>query len=526
MKYSVAGYYRITLNVYDGPRLNETGEPNIDTLNATDYIIVHVVDNTAPTGEIKAKLWNTTMLEKNTTITVRDGQEVEFKIYAEDPDLLPGFDTDEDFIIDYHLQYSWDINDPLFPDKSGKWSTDDTLVYTFNDKGVKDDKNDFYYTVTGQVRDGPENDPNTETTTLEPFVVYVNLAPIADAGPNIPNVEYGDEVQAGDTVYFNGSGSYDPNDDIDGDEMINPWAGEVDNLKYSWNFGDKSTQGTGKFPTHEYKKEGEFTVQLTVTDPEGRSASDSMIVTVVPTNKEPVLVSEIFEVDDETNRLANNEITVYTNDDIEFNAKSSYDPDGKAYTDDKNSTEPHTDLAFLWDFGMNGSTTSTYQVIYSYEEDGDYEVTLTITDKSHDVRLSVEETYIIHVLNRDPYAMINADPDGIAGEAILVNGKDSYDVDGDVEQYSWDWGDELKEPFSNESTAQHSYEKPGIYVVKLWVMDNDGGVSEAATFNMTINEPESGDDGGLIPGFEVVFLIGAVGILCTVAVLGRKKRKK
>jgi PKD repeat protein len=518
MKYSQAGYYRITLNVYDGDRLNETGEPNIDTLNATDYIIVHVIENTEPTGQIKAKLWNTTMTESNSSISVRDNKDIEFRVYASDPDNRPGFDPDQDFVIDYQLQYHWDFGDGDDMD----WTTEDIAVHKYLDKGPANTEHQ-YYIVTVKVRDGPESNPFTAETTLEPFKVYVNLAPIAEAGPNLPNVDYGDEIQAGDIVLFNGSGSYDPNDDLDNSKAID--GDEVDNLKYSWNFGDKTPAGEGKFPEHEFKKDGEYTVQLTVSDTGGRAASDTMIVTVVAENKAPVLVSEIYEKNDETNRMTGNEITVYTSDDMVFNAKNCYDPDGKAYTDDKNSTEPHTDIAFLWDFGMNGSSTSTYQVIYSYEEDGDYEVTLSITDKSHDRKITISEVYTIHVLNRAPFAKINADPDGTAGEAILVNGKDSYDVDGDVEQYSWDWGDELKEPFSNETSGQHTYEKPGVYVVKLWVMDNDGESSEAARFNMTINPPKKEEKGGLIPGFEVVLLIGAIGMLGAVAVLGRKKRR-
>ena len=62
--------------------------------------------------------------------------------------------------------------------------------------------------------------------------------------------------------------------------------------------------------------------------------------------------------------------------------------------------------------------------------------------------------------------------------------------------------------------------------MKLWVKDNDGAISEAASFNVTINQPKKEDKGGLIPGFEVVILIGAIGMLGAVTVLGRKKRRK
>jgi cytochrome c len=64
------------------------------------------------------------------------------------------------------------------------------------------------------------------------------------------------------TVNFNADATNDP----DGDE-----------LTYAWTFGDGETS-VEKSPTHEFKKPGEYKVNLTVTDPSNEISSQDMIV--------------------------------------------------------------------------------------------------------------------------------------------------------------------------------------------------------------------------------------------------------
>lgn len=69
-----------------------------------------------------------------------------------------------------------------------------------------------------------------------------------------------------DTVYFNASGSYDP----DGGNITS----------YVWDFGDGKSE-SGMTIDHKYKAEGTYTVTLNVTDDEGQNATTSASVTVI-----------------------------------------------------------------------------------------------------------------------------------------------------------------------------------------------------------------------------------------------------
>jgi PKD repeat protein len=72
-------------------------------------------------------------------------------------------------------------------------------------------------------------------------------------------------VLAGAQVSFDGSASSSPGSSIS---------------SYSWSFGDGTT-GTGERPAHAYARPGRFTVQLTVTDATGASATSTQTVEVV-----------------------------------------------------------------------------------------------------------------------------------------------------------------------------------------------------------------------------------------------------
>ena len=85
------------------------------------------------------------------------------------------------------------------------------------------------------------------------------------------------EVRAGETVTFDASDSYDPDS---GDAITS----------YRWDFGDGYVT-TGKRVEHTFKKEGTYTVRLTVTDTHGVSSSVEKTITVLEPEYPPVIKS-------------------------------------------------------------------------------------------------------------------------------------------------------------------------------------------------------------------------------------------
>jgi hypothetical protein len=63
---------------------------------------------------------------------------------------------------------------------------------------------------------------------------------------------------------------------------------------------------------------------------------------------------------------------------------------------------------------------------------------------------------------------------GFVGETIMFDGSGSYDTDGMITSYTWDFGDEET---GMGMTTSHQYDQPGAYEVSLTIKDDDGASS-------------------------------------------------
>ncbi|MCC5789963.1 MAG: PKD domain-containing protein [Opitutales bacterium] len=138
------------------------------------------------------------------------------------------------------------------------------------------------------------------------------------------------------TVHFDATDSTDP---------------EGDPLTYSWDFGDGGT-ATGATPSHTFTEFGDFPVTLTVDDGEGNSVelTQNLRIQNLPPNP-----SFTFS--------PNGGNAPRT---ITFDASGSSDPEGQP-------------LTFSWDFGDGGTATGVNPA-HTFNEPGNYLVTLTVTD--------------------------------------------------------------------------------------------------------------------------------------------------
>ncbi|MEA1866465.1 MAG: PKD domain-containing protein, partial [Euryarchaeota archaeon] len=97
----------------------------------------------------------------------------------------------------------------------------------------------------------------------------INRAPIADAGDDQTNGLCENTAWAEVWVHFNGSGSYDPD---------NPTGGIHRGIvSWQWDFddGNESDVLDAPYVSHNYSVNGTYDVELTVTDVDGATGSDS-----------------------------------------------------------------------------------------------------------------------------------------------------------------------------------------------------------------------------------------------------------
>lgn len=162
----------------------------------------------------------------------------------------------------------------------------------------------------------------------------VNLSPVAVLGA---------APTAGDApllVQFDSAGSSDPDGTI---------------AAIEWDFGDGSPVDTTAAPGHTYVAEGTYLAELTVTDDDGASDTESVTVTVsaVPDQAPDALLGAST-----TSGVAHLA--------VDFDAAGSTDADG-------------TIVGYAWDFG-DGVTSTDVAPNHLYTVAGTYDVELTVTD--------------------------------------------------------------------------------------------------------------------------------------------------
>ncbi|MGB0385430.1 MAG: tandem-95 repeat protein, partial [Ardenticatenaceae bacterium] len=172
----------------------------------------------------------------------------------------------------------------------------------------------------------------TDSADVTITVTSVNDTPQVEAGAD-QSANEGQEVQ------FEGSFS-DPGRRLAASASI------------KWDLGDGTTVMDTLTPTHTYGDDGTFTATLTVTDTEGASESDSLMVTV--NNVAPMV-------------QASGNMTATAGMAIDFTGSFT----------DPGTLDTHT---IVWDFGDGNSATDTLTPTHSYDMQGTFTVTLTVTD--------------------------------------------------------------------------------------------------------------------------------------------------
>ncbi|MDD5133730.1 MAG: PKD domain-containing protein [Candidatus Nanoarchaeia archaeon] len=318
---------------------------------------------------------------------------------------------------------------------------------------------------------------NTKLSSTNSLNIHVDVPtplqePIAEAGSD-------KIICLNENTQFSSLGSYDNDGTI---------------VSYAWNFGD-STAANGAIVNHNYTQIGEYTATLTVTDNDGLQNMDHLQVIVHDCN------SDVYPI-----AIAGPDQTVYVNQLVHFNGSASYDLDGHI-------------VSYEWDVnGDNIIDIFGSNPIYTYNQTGIYNITLLVTDndglQDTDVlQITVLPSNQTNQTNLAPISNFTYNPlNPIEEQEVLFNSSLSYDPDGQIVEWSWNFGDGITLSYNFEAPwIGHIYYFPGTYNATLTVTDDDGAqdtklvqivvaedtnqtdlIDPVANFNFTPTNPNEG----------------------------------
>jgi len=173
----------------------------------------------------------------------------------------------------------------------------------------------------------------------------------------------------------------------------------TDIVAYLWEFGDEDeSTSTEQTPTFTYKKDGTYTVKLTVTDSNNlKSTSQKSVVITNPTKADFILDKDEY----------------YIGDEVKFIDASTT----------KGST---TITAYRWEFADENNSVSTEQnPTFTYTAEGSYPVKLTVTD-SYGLTTSITKSVSI----QDPTKIIATMWTSALGGAVKGGSSPAVSPDG------------------------------------------------------------------------------------------------
>jgi parallel beta-helix repeat protein len=361
------------------------------------------------------------------------------------------------------------------------------------------------------------------------------------------NFVYNAKEEGDNHWYYGNQGNYwDDYDDIDID------LDKVGDSPYKISSGGQDLYPLGYFlkppekPGDPSPEDGEDQVGLSVTlsvevsDPDSEtvdvffySATDDKLYGVdyrVPDGEEaycsftlPFQTTFLWYTTVTDGRLENkSNIWIFTTRQIPpLNTKPVADPGGKYFAtldqeitfDGSESYDSDGEIDFYrWNFGDGSSEILDIHPSHSYSEEGVYTVTLTVVD--NDGRSSTETTTATISSTSDfpPVPEFTAPNSTKANSLFTVDASNSYDADGAITNYTWNFGDGT---IKYGLMTSHKYSNAGTYTVMLTITDDRDNTE---TTYSVVSVTSSSED---TPGFELV--IGLIAI--TFFVFYSKKRK-
>jgi len=114
------------------------------------------------------------------------------------------------------------------------------------------------------------------------------------------------------------------------------------------------------------------------------------------------------------------------------------------------------------------------------------------------------------VNNKAPKAVIDAAPrEGSAPLTVEFDARYCHDDDGEIVEYRWDFGDPASMGTEAVEACSHTFARPGTYLVKLTVVDDEGAVDSQQIAVVVTNAAPvaqaSVNNDNPLPGIKVIF---------------------
>jgi PKD repeat protein len=237
---------------------------------------------------------------------------------------------------------------------------------------------------------------------------------------------------------------------------------------YTWDFGDGSS-GSGLSVVHDYAAAGNYTVTLSVVDDEGGISSDQLVVSIVDGNGSGNASPESILAASAARRTIHLE--------WEYNDSNTIPAGFRLYQNNNLACEVADPDARQMDCSI-------------YVEEGSVELFLTAFYPDQ------TETNISNIFTFDSTGLFPSVAEGGAPHTVQFNGGLSYDPDGEIASYAWDFGDGT---VATGSAVQHIFSNIGVYTVTLMVTDNQGATAQSSiTITVAASSPHAAN-GGVSP---------------------------
>lgn len=329
------------------------------------------------------------------------------------------------------IDYDGIIKSYIWNFGDGSYSYDKITSHSYNTAGV------FY--VTLKVIDDFSQACNSSTDTI---IVTVNSRPIIQTERRIIGA-------VDEDLIFDASNSSDADGNI---------------VSYLWDFGKLGTDSGAKIKRR-FSSPGKYTARLTIKD--NSSASNS-----VNSEEIDIIINYPPIADAGENKF------VAVNETVFLNASRSHDVDGSI-------------ISYYWDFD-DGTYDYGNFVSHSYSKPGAYNVKLTVKDNS-EVKNNSSTSSVTIFVNHPPIAKIETEK-YLSIKNAVFNASSSYDPDGEILTYEWDFGDYT---YGTGKIVSHTYSLPGTYIITLTVRDNSMKSNNTASIRekIIINTPPIADAG-------------------------------